>query len=146
MSQHQEKALRLQTFVILTEKDFCDYTGVCEVAFQWMLTNETLTLASMESMPRQERLSFKEFISFCMEFAKTDSSFRTQHKEVFLQLPMKGWSTKLRAIKSATHVYDAHSVSHYIKLFNQKYTEAVVEVDMREGEENTLISVPLKES
>lgn len=56
---------------------------------------------------------------------------------------MKNWVAKLHEIKSAAHVQDAHSVAHYIRVFNKKYQEDVEAVDMRA--ESNLIAVPLKE-
>ena len=69
-----------------------------------MLTEEKLTMASMEALPKQERLSFKEFVSVCVEFSSTSSAFRKEHKDAFVDLPMKNWVAKLHELKSAAHV------------------------------------------
>lgn len=135
--------MKLQSFVILYQEEFKDFIGVCKIALQWMLTEERLTMTSMKAYPNQERLSFKEFISLCVEFSATNSLFRKEHKDVFVNIPMKNWVPKLHEIKSAAHVQDTQSVAHYIQVFNKKYQEAVKVVDMRNASPS--IAVPLRE-
>ena len=100
----------------------------------------------MKLFVNQERLLFTGFTDLCSEFAKADPLISKQHKDMFLQVPLKKWVEKLHEIQSTAHVKDAQSVSHYIKLFNQQHGETVKEMDMREDPVNKLIKVTLDEA
>ena len=143
LPEHQKHIMRLQSFVTLSENEFVHFTEVSEVALQWMLTEENLTMRSMRAHSNQERLSFNEFVSLCVEFQATNSFFRKEHEDAFVNIPMKYWVAKLQEIKSVAHVQDTNSVIHYIQAFNKKYNEAVEAVDMRA--KSTLIGGLLKD-
>ena len=82
-----------------------------------MLQDE-LVFKNMDRHGSQVGLTLTEFSALCVQFGNTDSSFREQYQEVFIQIPLKSWVAKLHDVKSAAHVQDTRSVSQYIKIFN----------------------------
>jgi len=58
---------------------------------------------------------------------------------------LKSWVSKVKELKSVVHVQDVNSVSHYVRVFNKKYSERAKVSDIREGDNGALISLPLKE-
>ena len=110
-----------------------------------MLQDE-LVFKNISHLGNQVRLTLTEFSALCIEFGKADSSFREQHQEVFIQIPLKSWVAKLHDVKNAAHVQDTRSVGQYIKIFNQHYGETIKGVDSREEPNNVLIKVLLAES
>ena len=106
---HQEKVLRLQSFVQLSPQDFRGFIVVSEVALQWML-KEDIIFTNMDIFHDQQRLLFHEFTLLCNEFGKTSAQWRKQYRDTFLQIPLKSWMTKLQEIKSTVPIQDTQSV------------------------------------